>query len=132
MNVLKLQILQIFDEGYLVPLWHRTLGYSNVALIKMKTYLKDTYSKVENKDSIALKMQLNEQYDTTTTLNDYFNKIEDRQEMSANGTIPISDTELLATAYVNIKSTGIYDNDMENGMIEPSITKIRQILSVIF
>ena len=33
--------------------------------------------------------------------------------MSATRTIPISDTELLATAYVNIKSTGIYDNDME-------------------
>ena len=58
-------------------------------------------------------MQLNKQYNTATTLNDYFNKIEDIQEMSADGNIPIRSKELLATTYVNIKGRGIYDNDME-------------------
>ena len=33
--------------------------------------------------------------------------------MSISGTIPISNAELLAQAYVNIKSTGIYGNGME-------------------
>ena len=79
----------------------------------MITYLEDTYGKIAHKDRIALKIQLTAPYDTATTLNSYFNKIEDAQEMSANERLPISDTELLAQAYVNMKNTGIYDNDME-------------------
>ena len=35
--------------------------------------------------------------------------------MSANETILISDAELLTTAYVNIKNTGIYNRDMAKG-----------------
>ena len=55
-NTLKLQTLQSFDEWYLLPLWHRTLGYSNVTLVQMQTNLNNTYRGVKNEDSIALKM----------------------------------------------------------------------------
>ena len=42
-NALKLQIIQIFDEGYLLFLRHRMLGYKNVTPVYMMTNLKDTY-----------------------------------------------------------------------------------------
>ena len=48
-----------------------------------------------------------------TTLNDYFNKIEDLQEIAASITTQITDAELLAQAYVSINNTSIYDNGME-------------------
>ena len=60
-----------------------------------------------------MKIQLNEQYNTITTLNNYFMNIKDMYRISTNGTIPISEAELLATTYVNIKSTAIYNNNME-------------------
>ena len=62
MNALELQILHTFDEGYLILLRQHTLGYAKITSFKMITYLKDTYSEIANEDSIALKVQLNEQY----------------------------------------------------------------------
>ena len=82
----------------------------------MLSYLKNTYGEVAKEDGIAFKIHLNVPYRTATSVNDYFSKIEDIQEMSASDTIPISNTALIAQIYTNIKSTDIYDNNMERGM----------------
>ena len=70
MNAVKLKILQTLGKEYLIPLRHQTLIYANVTPFEMIMYLNDTYGEIANKDSIQLKIQLSEQYDTATTLND--------------------------------------------------------------
>ena len=122
-NALELQIIQNFNEVYLLSLQHQTLGYINVIPEQMLTYLKDAYDQVANEDIIVLKIQLTTPYSAATTLNNYFNKIKDIQEMSASGAIPLSDTELLAQGYVNIKYRHLCYQYGKNGRTRSYITR---------
>ena len=108
-NALKQQIMEVFDETYYQPLRDRTTGYANVTPLQMLEYLNATYGEVANEDIIELKRQLTAPYDTATTMYQYFNKLEDIQDLASRSTSPITDNDMITQAYVSIKATGIYD-----------------------
>ena len=112
-NALKQQLMEVVDEAYYQPLRNRTTGYANVTPLQMLDYLNDTYGEVANEDIVALKNQLQEPYDTATTMYKYFNKLEDLQDLASRSTLPITDNDLITQAYVAIKATGIYDKAID-------------------
>ena len=94
-SVLQQQILDTFDEVCLQALQHCITGYASVTPVQMLDYLNCMYGEVSHEDSVALKAQLSSPYDVTSTMYEYFNKLEDIQMLSASGTMPVSEAKLL-------------------------------------
>ena len=67
------------------------MGYTNVTPDQITSYLRAAYGEVAPEDSVALKGKLYQTYNTMTTINEYFDKLENIQTMATSGTATITD-----------------------------------------
>jgi hypothetical protein len=111
---LKQQILDTFDDDYLIGLQDPDLGWLNITPLAMISYLYDNFGEISNEDLVVIKSKLNDPYDPTTPIHQYFKRLEEIKVFASKGNAPIADHDLISSAYVSIKNTNAYEKAIDD------------------
>lgn len=107
-KALRKQITDSVDKLYLVAIYNRNTGLSNVTITAIFTHLFDSYAEI---DANALKTnadKMNEPWDPSTPLESLIVQIEDACDFAEAGNAPFSEPQKLNAAYNLVFNTGLY------------------------
>ena len=97
-NALKNQIIEAIKGPYLMELRDRRFGYLNSSPMDMLDHLFDRYGNLTAIDVQECKNRINEPFNPDEPIAVYFQHLEDEQQISDDGGVPISQAQLLQTA----------------------------------
>ena len=89
-NILKNQIVEAKKGPYLQELRDRRFGYLNASPMDMLDHLFDRYGHLTAIDIQESKTRFNEPFNPDDPIAVYFQKLEDEQQVSADGGVPVS------------------------------------------
>ena len=122
-TALQQQILETFDADYLIGLRDPQLGWLNITPLAMIEYLYEHFGDISPEDIVQMKFQLNDKYDPTTPIHQYFTKLDDIRTFADKGHAPIGDADIVSSAYVTLKNTGEYDKPIDEWEDKPTVGK---------
>ena len=97
-NVLKNQIVDAIKGPYLRELRDRRFGYLNSTPLDMLDHLFDRYGNLTAIDVQKCETRLNEPFNPDEPIAVYFQKLEDEQQISDDGGVPVLHEQLMQTA----------------------------------
>ena len=107
-NILKNQIVDAIKGPYLRELRERRFGYLNTTPMDMLDHLFDRYGNLTAIDIQESKTRFNEPFNPDDPIAVYFQKLEDEQQVSADGGVPVSHEMLMQTALFAFYTSGIF------------------------
>ena len=110
-KALKKQLTDAVDKIYLRSLRDRHTGFANVTLLAMLTLLFTSYGDLTAQDLADNNLAFTKPWDPNTPFETLIDQMENGREIAEAGNQPITEAQLLNTAYVLVYNTGLYFND---------------------
>lgn len=110
-KALKKQLTDAVDKIYLRSLRDRHTGFANVTLLAMLTLLFTSYGDLTAQDLADNNLAFTKPWDPNTPFETLIDQMENGREIAEAGNQPITEAQLLNTAYVLVYNTGLYFDD---------------------
>ena len=101
-------ILGVIDDTYVRTLKDPTTYYTKVRPKSFLKHLRSTCGGLHSIDAVSLISDMQRYYETTTSIPEFINKLEDAQKKAQRANVPIADSTLVAIATASTMASQTY------------------------
>ena len=121
---LKTQLQNSIPPEYWAGLLVPGTGLATIDIQAMYQYLYANYGQITDADLELNRKRIVDQFDfASQTMETYFQRIYDAQQLTTNAGRPYTDAEIVGIAYLNIERSGMYPLDCREWEMRPQADK---------
>lgn len=120
---LKKQLINSIDPIYLRAKKDRHVGFNNISLRELLSFLFTTYGALQPQDLLNNQKEINTPWDPNTPFETLIDQIEECAEFAEAGNQPYTAPQILNTAYTLVYNTGMFFEDCKLWNRKPDADK---------
>ena len=105
-RAIRSQVVNAFEETYLIDLKQDHIGYNNVSIPNMFKHLNKYYGKITDADLLANKTNMSKPWDPDTPIQIIYKQIDEGTKFASLVSVHIPDKEKTAIGYQLVHNTG--------------------------
>ena len=122
-KALKKQLIDTIDPMYLQALCNCNMGFANVTLKAILTFLFRSYGQLMLQELQENTNELNKPWDPNTPFENLIDQIENCHDIAEAGGQPFTTQQLVDMAYTLVFNTGLYFDDCKTWVHHPIAEK---------